>query len=362
VIPRSSGGGSRVRARTRLLAALAASAALHALAIQGFTLPVPAAPREQPLEARLAPAPAQKPAPVAAQPAAPQRSARAKPRAAPQPAAPAPLALAAPGPFAAFAEPEPEPAPAAEPPQEAAPAAEPAPGERVASAPPSLAAPLAQALPRRGRIAYTLYYGPDRGYVGRAVQSWEIEGEEYTIAADAETGGLVELFRPQRLRYVSHGRIGAAGLRPETFLVSRTRRGRTEAARARFDWQARSVEFGHAGERKSAALAEGTQDLASFFYQLALSPPEPGRLRVAIATGTKLEVQEFEVRPAESIETPLGLVRALPVRQVPKPDDESFEVWLAADYRYLPVRIRYYDREGRFSGEQVASEIRVSEE
>mgnify|MGYP003889354381 CR=1 FL=1 len=64
----------------------------------------------------------------------------------------------------------------------------------------------------------------------------------------------------------------------------------------------------------------------------------------------------------ESIETPIGTLRALPVKQLPKQGLESIQIWLAADYRYLPVLIRHFDREGKFSGEQVVSEIRISEE
>ena len=39
---------------------------------------------------------------------------------------------------------------------------------------------------------------------------------------------------------------------------------------------------------------------------------------------------------------------------------ESIELWLAAEYRWLPVRIRFFDREGEPSGEQLVSDIRVS--
>jgi len=91
-------------------------------------------------------------------------------------------------------------------------------------------------------------------------------------------------------------------------------------------------------------------------------PPAPGRFRVPIATGSRFEVHEIEVSAEESIETPLGTLRALPVRQLPRPGAESIEIWLAAEYRYLPVRIRHYDRDGNYSGEQVVSEIRVSED
>jgi hypothetical protein len=194
------------------------------------------------------------------------------------------------------------------------------------------------------------------------VQSWEAEAGSYLLASDAVTTGIVELFRPQRLRYLSQGRITARGLRPESFLLSRTRRGETEAARARFDWGAGNLAYGDAREQKSAALPEGTQDLMSFIYQLALVPPEPGRFRLPITSGSRFETYEIEVFQEERIETPLGTVRALPVRQIPRAGSESVEIWLAAEYRYLPVKIRYFDREGNPAGEQVVSEIRISED
>jgi hypothetical protein len=256
---------------------------------------------------------------------------------------PEPQAEAAPAEFAA-----PEPV-APEPPQRLALAAE-------------SSTAIARNLPRRGRITYTLLYGDDRAYVGKVVQTWEAQAGAYSIANEAETGGIVELFRPQRLRHVSKGKITAQGLRPDVFLVSRTRRGQTEASQARFDWDAGSLAYGNAREPRSAALPAGTQDLMSFIYQFVLAPPAPGRHRVPITTGSRFEVYDIEVSNEISIETPIGALKALPVRQVPRPGAESMELWLAADYRYLPVRIRHFDREGRFSGEQMVSEIRISEE
>ena len=45
-----------------------------------------------------------------------------------------------------------------------------------------------------------------------------------------------------------------------------------------------------------------------------------------------------------------------------KPGEESLELFLAAEYRYLPVRIRFFSREGEPQGEQIVTEIRVSDE
>ena len=218
----------------------------------------------------------------------------------------------------------------------------------------------ARSLPRKGTITFTL---KGEGLnVGRAVQSWEVGAGSYKLASDAETTGLVEVFRPQRLRWLSKGTVTRLGLKPESFLVSRTRRGQTEASAADFDWKTGSLTYGSAGERAKATLPGDAQDIMSFIYQLGLTPPAPGRYRLPITTGSKFEIYEIEVRSEEDIETPLGTLRTLPVKQRQRPGTESIEIWLAAQYRYLPVKIRYFNRDGNPVGEQVASDIRVSED
>ena len=244
---------------------------------------------------------------------------------------------------------EPEPAATAEPPQQLARAAD-------------SSAVIARSLPRRGRITYSVFYGDGGMPVGQVVQTWEAGREEYRILSEAETSGVVELFRPQRLRYLSEGAITAGGLQPHAFLMSRTRRGQTEVAEARFDWGARSLAYGVSRQPRSAPLPPDAQDFMSFIYQFVLLPPAAGRHRVPITTGSRFEVYEIDVGAEETIETPLGALRALPVKQVPRPGAESVQIWLASEYRHLPVKIRHYDREGRFSGEQVVTEIRLSEE
>jgi len=337
--------------RLRLVIAALLSLAFHALVISGEWVPLPQAPGEpRLLQARLAPPPELKPAP--------RPKVRAARRAAPAPApevaavaAASPLVLPDLLPDEAPAEEVAEQPTAPEPPQQLALAAE-----------TSVAAAAHRSLPRRGRISFTLFYGDDRHYVGTAVQSWEAGADTYLLASEAETGGIVELFWSQRLRYVSRGKITPRGLQPESFLASRTRRGRNEAAQARFDWSAGNLNYGYAHEQRSAPLPAGTQDLMSFIYQYVLAPPAPGRYRVPITTGTRFEVYEIVVSGEERIETPLGDLRALSIRQLPRPGEESIEIWLAADYHYLPVRIRHFNRSGNFSGEQMVNEIRLSEE
>lgn len=328
-------------------------------ALSGTWLGIPASiiPAPRALEARLLSPP---PAPAALLPKPPVEATRATPRriAPPAPAAPAVIAASPP----LFA-PEPEPAttipaaPEAEPPAEV-PMAPPVVAEKPAPEP---AAPPLRTLPSKGRITYTLYLGGDRFSVGKAVQSWEVEGSVYKLGSVAETTGLVDLFRSQRLNYLSEGKVTAQGLRPQTFLMSRTRRGRTEAARAEFDWSAAKIMLGRVPERRALALPANSQDFISFMYQFSLAPPAPGRTRVSITNGSRLETYELEVLELENIETPLGMLAALPIKQLRRTGEESIEVWLAADYRYLPVKVRFIDREGNPAGEQIVSEIQISE-
>jgi len=352
----------RARATTtRLLLAMAGSLAVHALVMSSARIELAAPPQPRPpLEARLAPAPA--PAAAPAPGPAPKRKPETR-RAAAKPLTPPVAVVASPTPL--FVPPEWDLDPVSVPESEEVPVAvaEPSAAEHLALAPRSAREVPVNPLPRKGRIEYNVLYGSGDGLpVGRVVQTWEMEGGRYLLASDAKTMGLIELFSPQHLRYISRGQVTPQGLRPEEFFITRMRRGRTEAAQARFDWDNGQILYGFPRDRKVAALAEGAQDLMSLAYHLALSPPKPGRIQVAVTSGKDFEVYEIDVFPEEVIDTPIGELRALRLSQIARPGKEHFDLWLAVQYNYLPVRLQHYDRKGAHSGEQVAIEIRVGDD
>jgi hypothetical protein len=217
---------------------------------------------------------------------------------------------------------------------------------------------LARRLPRRGEITYELYLGNNKFNVGRTQQAWELNDDSYRLSSVSETTGLVGRFVRQRLAYESRGKLTANGLRPEHFTTQRVRSGRSEDAAADFDWSAMTAMIGN--PQRGVALLADAQDLVSFMYQLGLLPLAPGRIELPITNGWKLERYELEIGGEEQLQTPFGTLRAVPVKQVRRPGQESIELWLAAGYRWLPVRIRFFDREGEPSGEQLVSDIRVS--
>lgn len=339
---------------------VAASLLAHLVGIYGVQLELPRRAAEpMPLEVRL-------------QPTAPSPPVLLRPRprtyATPKPApiAPAPIITAPPQIAAApIFEPTPpaeyEPA-EAEPPRittaeaESPPLASP---PLEASEPAPKPAPLlARRLPRRGEITYELYLGNDKFSVGRTQQAWELSDDSYRLSSVSETTGLVALFSRQRLAYESRGKLTARGLRPEHFTTQRVRSGRSEDAAADLDWSAMTAMIGN--PQRGVALPADAQDLVSFMYQLGLLPLAPGRIELPITNGWKLERYELEIGGEEELQTPFGTLRAVAVKQVRRPGQESIELWLAAEYRWLPVRIRFFDREGEPSGEQLVSDIRVS--
>ena len=324
---------------------------------QRETAPPPLQARLEPAEpVRIAPPPS--PPPPRSQPGA----RAAKPRSVPHPVAAPPAAAPAR---------EADPVPASDRvtvASEVAPPTPPAPAGAdalVADAPQQAAepaAPAARRLPRKGEITYVVYLGTEKFSVGQTLQAWEINEDTYRLTSVSETTGLVSFFRRERRAYESVGKFTAAGLRPQSFANQRVRSGRTEDARASFDWSTMKVTLGRAQDQKSVALPADAQDLISFMYQLGLKPLPEGRIEVPITNGWKLERYQLDIGPEELLQTPFGTLRALPVKQVRRAGQESIELWLATEYRLLPVKIQFFDRQGERSGEQLVSDIRVSDD
>ena len=369
------------------LSFLALSIAIHALLLGAW---VELHPREEPIASTVLNAelltldPARVPVPAAAVPVAP----KAPPRA-PQPtrpAAPDPTAITvpqpafvaepevpepeiataepqAPEPEIATAEPQaPEPEVAAAEPGESAPEAapvaaapQPVPAPPAADAPTSPIVPVRD-LPQSGSQSYEVFIGSGRLHIGRTLQTWTIDDQTYRLSSSSETTGLAGFIRPYQLDYVSEGRVDASGFHPESFSVRRGRNGTRQYA-ARFDWNAGELTLGPVSAPRKVALPGGTLDVLAFIYQLSRAQLAPGRVQVSVTTGNRLETYTLEIGAEEDMEVPTGTIRALPVRQLRKPGQESMEIWLAPDRQYLPVRIRFLDRNGEISGEQLAADI-----
>lgn len=356
---------SSLRKRTRvtpLWAALLLSVLAHAVTLSGSWLRLPQTEADPPpLLARLQPAPPVKPAPApAAKPVVKRETRRATAIA----AAPTTLKSDVAAPWTepvaetvadtVTESPEIGTQPAATEPVVVADAA-----PTTSTAPPAVI----KTLPKRGRISYDINYYMSNipTLVARTVQTWEAADDTYKLASLSEPVGLARFTRFGPRTYHSNGKVTERGLQPLSFTSTVIIRGKTDDSAAQFDWTNNTLQFGSASEPKNAALPAGSQDMLSFMYQLALVPPPRGRLQMALTNGSRFERYDVDVFDEEIIDIPLGKLRALPVKQVRREGRESVEVWLAADYQYLPVRVMITNRDGSPGGEQVATEISIGD-
>jgi hypothetical protein len=331
------------RARAGWLA-LAASVLLHAALLGGLAgrLPVWEAPVEAPaIEARLVERarPAAPPAPrlrvrpeaVAAPAALPAPVQRAVQTEA-SPAAPAPLPDAdAAG--AAMAEPDAAGIAADAPPSAPRPTVAHAP-QPVVDEPPPL-----NPLPPRIDLHFSVHYGVAGG---EQTLVWVSDGERYTLTSVASATGLAGLFYRGRLVQTSQGRITPAGLQPEEFWDQRGDR----RSSARFDHAAARVTLTPVrGAPRHLDGAGDTQDLLSVLFQLVLTAPPETAVRYVVFNGKRLRTYTLEPRGETELETALGPLRTLHLARAATGGDR-FEIWLAVDHNYLPVRLLRGDDEG----------------
>ncbi len=329
-----------------LILAFAASLGIHAAALFGTDIELAADPEPlPPIMAELQPAPAAQPTTVAVPerlPAKPPGKRRFSSSRAPSVSA---------APVMSFPESEPEQASSAWPlAQEKADEPEAPESSEELAVPASGLTPAEPRLPARGTIRFRVDYGDADFEIGVARHAWEIEEGRYRLRSVVETTGLAWLLRSVSIDMESLGVYSEAGLKPDVFGVRRG--GKKARERALFDWDSMRIRV---ADRPDQALVDGAQDLLSFYYQLGFMDLTQPFLTLPVATGKKFGVYRLENLGDETIEIPLGVLRTRHFRTSGE-NVNTTELWLAYDYRMLPVKIRHVDNKGGILV-QVAAEI-----
>lgn len=234
------------------------------------------------------------------------------------------------------------PAPTFPPPRELAPDPPPAPPAPIAANPP-------HPLPAEGRIRYAVIRGLQGFVVGQSVHEWRHDLQGYQARSVTETTGLAALFKPARVVQTSRGTLDAQGFAPAEFRHERV----NGVDGASFDRAGRQLAY--AGRQE--ALPEGTQDMLSLYYQAALTMQPAGALDVPVATGRKLDRYRFESRGEETLALAGREWRTWHLSA--KNGSDVIEMWIAPEFRVLPLKIRFIDRKGE-TFDQVAESIEIT--
>jgi hypothetical protein len=200
----------------------------------------------------------------------------------------------------------------------------------------------ADKFPRRVDIAFAVFMGSMR--IGEGTDRFEHDGRTYRISSESKTVGVAGAVYRFSVVREAKGQVTAAGLRPESYVESRN--GKVKRS-ARFDWDSKQATLVDGEKSKIVALPEGTWDTTSFGYNFAFTRPQVSELLVNLTDGRRIKAYRYAVVGREQLETEIGTLDTLRVKRVLAGDDKrTFEVWLAVERHYAPVRMRYAEKDG----------------
>lgn len=210
-----------------------------------------------------------------------------------------------------------------------------------ATASTGLPAHAAQALPQRAEITYAVYLGSLK--IGEGHDLFEHDGRRYSIVSESKTAGIAAIYR-LRIKREARGLVTAGGLRPESYDELRND---TPKRRVRFDWTARQATLFDGEKERKVALPDATWDMTSFGYNFAFFSTGAAELAVNLTDGRRISPYRYAVLGREQLDTRIGKLETLHVKKIQAPKDpRAFEVWLAVERHYAPVRIRYTEKDG----------------
>jgi len=316
---------------------LAVVLAMHVVAITGVRREIAMAEPTEPTQTTLSIALLKAPPPPAAVATAPTKP--KPPPTARTPSIPAPTAAAAPEPAPPPPPPPPPPAPAEEP-------APPSPAATEPEAEPSKLPPGVKQLPTKGRIAYRTTYSRMRGIEALTYVDWSIDLEQgrYELwLRTVDPPGLLDLR--------STGELRPFGIAPFRY-VERVDIANRELS-VDFDWTEHTVRFAGRGAGEPAKFEDGTQDPLSLQFHLPLLAQTypwrftPGSQIDFQVARRKVENYSFVIDGFEQITLGGKVVHTLKVLRPKTPEsNRAVELWMAPEFDWIPVRLRYVDPNG----------------
>ena len=202
-------------------------------------------------------------------------------------------------------------------------------------------------LPPPAQLNYTVLAARDgRKVEGRGTINWQPNGEQYSISGDA---GIIFL---TVLNYKSSGSVDLSGITPELYVEKRFGKSETNT---HFHRERKTISF--SASTNSYPTSGGEQDRASVIWQIAAMGRgdsdkfTPGLNFGMLIAGTRTAaVWRVVVNGKQSIRLTNETVEAwhLTIMPVEQSQELQFELWLAPQKEWYPVKLVYSDKKSGF--------------
>lgn len=197
--------------------------------------------------------------------------------------------------------------------------------------------------PKRVQIDLEVHMGSL--HLGEGHDVFEHDGRQYSVVSDSKTVGLAAILYNLNIHRLARGKVTKAGLQPEHFLEENSRKPRKAAD---FDWEARKLTLTDGDSTSVVDLPDNSYDWTSFAYAFAFRTPDEELPPVHVTDGRKLSEYKHRLVGREKIKTGMGELDTVHYQKVREGDDKrGFDVWLAVDHHYLPVQVRFVEKDGR---------------
>ena len=202
-------------------------------------------------------------------------------------------------------------------------------------------------LPPPAQLNYTVLAARDgRKVEGRGTINWQPNGEQYSISGDA---GIIFL---TVLNYKSTGSVDLSGIAPELYVEKRFGKSETNT---HFHRERKTISF--SASTNSYPTSGGEQDRASVIWQIAAMGRgdsdkfTPGLNFGMLIAGTRsAAVWRVVINGKQSVRLTNETVEAwhLTILPVEQSQELQFELWLAPEKEWYPVKLVYSDKKSGF--------------
>ena len=192
-------------------------------------------------------------------------------------------------------------------------------------------------------IDYDVRRSLDGSPVGSARTMYLLgENNQYSIKNEVEAKGFVSLFYWNKLVQTSDGVATPEGLKPKNYHYQF---GSKIDNFAVFDWESKKIITTMNGKTNEFDMFEGSQDMLSFMYQFMFEPPLT-KMKIYITNGKNYKPYDYSYIGEEVIETEVDKILTMHIAKFNYNNEERIDLWLAKDYRYLPIKIRKTEKDG----------------